>query len=220
MTDRLSIYNGALLAIQERALASLTENREPRYLLDTVWNNGGVQYCLGQAQWRFAMRTTQQTYDPSYTPAFGYAKAFPKPTDWMITSAVCQDEYFQVPLLQYADEIGYWFADLEDIYVKFVSNDAGFGMDLSLWPYSFARYVEQYFAGEIVGKLAGKEGLIDRLLGPAGRPEKGSVHAALVTAKNRDAMAGPTTFAARGSWVTSRQGGRAGDRGNTGSLTG
>ena len=222
MTDRLSIYNGALLCCEERALGSLTEVREPRYLLDTVWNNGGVQYCLEQGQWRFAMRTTKQTYDPDYDPAFGYRYAFPKPTDWVDTSAVCQDEYFQVPLLQYADEIGYWFADQEDIYIKYVSNDASFGMDLALWPMSFTRWVEYYFAGRIVGKLTGKEGLRKRLLGPVGRPDRGEVHAALTIAKNRDAMAGPTTFPARGSWASSRQGGRgySRDGGNPGSLTG
>jgi hypothetical protein len=50
--------------------------------------------------------------------------AFAKPTDWVDTSAVCQDEYFRVPLLQYADEVGYWFADLDEIYVKYVSDGA------------------------------------------------------------------------------------------------
>lgn len=197
-------------------------NEEPRYLLDNVWNDGGVRYCLEQGQWRFAMRTTKQTYDPSVTPAFGYSKAFPKPTDWVDTSAVCSDEYFKVPLLQYADEIGYWFSDLEDIYVKFVSDDVNYGSNLSNWPYSFTEYVKHYFAGKIVGKVSSSGDLKNRLLGPPDRPEHGAVHGALITARNRDAMAGPTTFPARGSWVGSRFGrssiGR--DRGNPGQLIG
>lgn len=197
-------------------------NEEPRYLLDNVWNDGGVQYCLEQGQWRFAMRTTKQTYDPSVTPSFGYGKAFPKPTDWVDTSAVCSDEFFKSPLLQYADEIGYWFSDLEDIYVKYVSNDSLYGMNLALWPYSFTEYVKHFFAGKIVGKVSASSEAKTRLLGPPGRPEHGSVHAALVTAKNRDAMAGPTTFPARGSWVGSRYGrnGVGRDRGNPGQLIG
>ena len=221
-TDRLKIYNGALLICEERSLASLSEDREPRYLLDTVWNDGGVQFCLEQGQWRFAMRTTKQTYDPAVTPSFGFRRAFPKPTDWVDTSGVCQDEYFNVPLLQYADEVGYWFSDLDDIYVKYVSNNTDYGMNLANWPYSFTEYVKHYFAGKIVGKLAGKAGLVERLNGPVGRPDRGAVHNALVTAKNRDAMAGPTTFPAKGSWNRSRQGGMQGwrDGGNRGSLIG
>lgn len=221
-TSRLALYNGALMYCQERALASLTENREPRYLLDNVWDDGGVQHCLEQGQWVFAMRTTKQTYDPNYTPAFGLKKAFPKPSDWVATSAVCQDEYFKVPLLEYADEAGYWFADLEDIYVKIVSNDVAYGMNLALWPSTFTDYVKQYFAGRIVGKLTGKESLDAKLNGPPGRPENGTVHAALITAKNRDAMARPTTFPAKGTWVRSRAGQNTGwrDGGNNGQLIG
>lgn len=220
-TDRLKIYNGALLICEARQISSLTVNEESRYLLDNVWNDGGVQYCLEQGQWRFAMRTTKQTYDPAVTPAFGYAKGFPKPTDWVDTSAVCSDPYFNCPLLQYADEIGYWFSDLEDIYVKYVSNDANFGMNLSLWPYSFTEFVKHYFAGKIVGKASSSAELKTRLLGPPGRPDRGAVHSAMVTAKNRDAMAGPTTYPARGSWSRSRFGsGARSDRGNPGQLIG
>ena len=221
-TTRLEIYNGALLICQERAISSLSVNEEPRYLLDNVWNARGVRFCLEQGQWRFGMRATKQTYDPAVTPAFGYQKAFPKPTDWIDTSAVCSDPYFNTPLLQYADEVGYWFSDLEDIYVKYVSDDVTFGANLALWPESFTEYVKHYFAGKICGKMTGGERLVERLLGPAGHPEKGEVHAALVRAKNRDAMAGPTTFPARGAWVGSRFGGHTNrwDRGNPGQLIG
>lgn len=222
-TSRLAIYNGALLACQERSIANLTVNEEARHLLDVVWNDGGVRYCLEQGQWRFAMRAAKMTYDPAVVPSFGYGKAFPKPTDWVDTSAVCSDERFNMPLLQYADEVGYWFADLEDIYVKYVSDDANYGNNLSLWPYSFTEYVKWYFAGRVVGKISSSEALIERLLGPPGRPEKGEVHAKLVTARNRDSMAGPTTFPARGTWSSSRmgQGGRRSwDRGNPNSLIG
>jgi len=221
-TSRLAIYNGALLLCGQRGISSLTENVEARYLLDVVWNDGGMRYCLEQAQWRFAMRTTKQTYDPSITPAFGYAKAFPKPTDWIETAAVCSDEYFNSPLRQYADEIGFWFSDLEDIYVKYVSDDTNYGSDLSLWPYSFTDYVKFYFAGRIAPKLTSVAGLDLKLNGPPGRPDKGAVHAALTNAKNRDAMAGPTSFPARGTWSLSRQGSGRGwrDGGNRGSLIG
>src|SRR4051812_14499694 len=78
-TDRLKIYNGALLICGERSLATLTENREPRRLLDQVWQEGGVQYCLEQGQWKFAMCASKFEADTSYTAQFGYTNRFQKP---------------------------------------------------------------------------------------------------------------------------------------------
>lgn len=224
-TDRLKIYNGALRLCRARAIASLTVNEEARRLLDNVWNDGGVRYCLERGQWRFAMRATMLTPDPAVTPSFGYPNAYPKPTDWIDTSAVCQDEFFNTPLTQYADEVGYWFASINPIYVKYVSDDPLFGSNLSNWPVSFTEYVKAYFASQIVGKLAQDESVVSALLGPKRDGTGGIVQSTLVTAKNRDAMAGPTTFPAQGSWTRARMGrggrrGPLGDGGSPGSLIG
>lgn len=204
-TTRLKIYNGALLFCGQRSIASLTVNEEGRRLLDDVWNDGGVQYCLEQGQWRFAMCTSKLSYETAITPPFGLRRAFAKPTDWVDTSAVCQDEYFNVPLLQYADEVGYWFADLDEIYVKYVSNGANYGMNFAAWPYSFTEFVKAYFAWRIAPKLTGGDELRERLQSST-HPHRGILPQALLTAKNRDAMAGPTTFPAVGSWIRSRHG--------------
>ena len=217
-TDRLRIYNGALLICEERTLSALTDNIEPRFLLDNVWNDGGVDWCLERGQWRFAMRSAKFTYDPSVTPSWGLRYAFPKPTDWKETCAVCTDPYFNDPLRAYADEAGYWFSDLDTIYVKMVSNDANYGLDLSKWPYSFTEFVKAYFASRICGKLGCSEAVQAKIIAP----QKGVLAQNLLTAKNRDSMAGPTTFPARGSWVNSRAGRNRGwnDGGNRGSLIG
>jgi hypothetical protein len=74
-TDRLKIYNGALLLCGEKELASLSENREPRFLLDLVWNDNGVRFCLEQAQWHFAMRSSQLRLRPGVAPDWGYSRA-------------------------------------------------------------------------------------------------------------------------------------------------
>lgn len=219
-TSRLAIYNGALLAIGASAIASLTVNEEPRYLLDTVWNDGGVRYCLERGQWKFAMRASELSHETAITPSFGYRYAFAKNTDWVDTSAVCKDEYFTEPLLRYSDEVGYWFADIDPIYVKYVSDGATFGGNLANWPYSFTEYVKTYFASRIVGKLGSPES-VKRILGPREDGEGGLLASTLKTAKNRDAMAGPTTFPAQGSWSRARQGGtRAGPLGDGGSAGG
>ena len=219
--DRLALYNAALLLSGEKFLATLSEDREPRRLLDAVWNTNGVQYCLEQAQWWFAMRTVMIDYDPAITPTFGYRKAFTKPTDYISTSAVCQDEYFNTPLTQHAFEIDHWYADITPIYVKYISNDANYGGNLSGWPATFADYVSAYFASRIISKLAGdRPAQLAALFGPPGQPDKGILNMTLREAKNKSAFTQPTQFMPPGRWVGSRRGGRGGDGGNRGNLTG
>ena len=199
-TDKLKIYNGALLLCEERSIASLTVNESARRYLDEVWDDGGIQFCLEQGQWRFAMRSSKFTYDTGITPSFGYQRAFAKPDDWVNTSALCSDEYFNEPHLNYTDEAGYWYSDLDEIYVKYVSNHDNWGMNFAAWPFSFTEYVKAYFASRIVGRLAQKDTI------KAGLLAKGGIRdTALDTALNRDAMAEPTKFPPRGSWVRARQ---------------
>lgn len=203
MTDRLKIYNGALLVCGDTRLTSLTEAREPRYLLDEVWNDDGVGYCLEQAQWKFAMRSSRMDYNPSIEPDWGFPRAFDKPTDWIATSGIFQDEFMKWPLLDYADEVGYWFANVDQFFVRYVSKATTFGMDLARWPASFTDYVKAYFASRIIRKLPGGSERVDDIT----HPRTGVLARALLIAKNKDAMAGPATFPTRGSWVLARHSG-------------
>jgi hypothetical protein len=216
-TSRLKIYNEALMICGERGLAALTEDREPRHLLDQVWDNDGVKRCLESGQWRFAMRAVRLDYDTAIDPEFGYRRAFEKPSDWCATTAVCQDEYYNAPLTQYIEEAGYWFCDLDELYVRYVSNDAEFGGDLSLWPARFAYFVAADFASRIILKLTSDEKKRDGIL----HPRNGIRARALKEAKSHDAMAGPTTFPPRGSWSSARGAGSGRrDRGSRSNLTG
>jgi len=212
MSSRLQIYNDALRILGENSLASLTEEREPRRLLDQVWDNGGVNACLERAQWKFAMRTTLFDYATYITPDFGYRYAFEKPSDWILTSAVCQDEYFNTPLTQYEDEAGFWYSDLTQIYVRYVSNDVSYGGDLSLWPSTFHDFVSAHFAGKLALSLTSDENKLDKVLK---LEEK-----LLLQAKNNDAMGGPTRFPPPGNWNNSRGGRSRRDRGGRGQLIG
>ena len=54
---------------------------------------------------------------------------------------------------QFKDEAGFWYADLDTIYVRFVSNDATYGGDLANWPQSFINMVEGYLALKISPRL-------------------------------------------------------------------
>ena len=197
MTSRLAIYNDALLICGERALSSLTEDREPRRLLDQVWQNEGVEYCLEEAQWYFAMRTVRVDYDPDVDPGFGVRRGFSKPSDWILTSALCADEYFRAPVTRYFDEAGFWYSDLDTLYVRYVSNDTEYGMDLARWPRTFTEFVAAHFATKVVLKLSNDE---DRLKKAVGLRE-----GCLKKAKNKCAMAMPTIFEAQGNWSKARQ---------------
>ena len=79
MTDKLSLYNGALLECGERRLGSLTENTEPRHLLDQVWNEGAIRFMLNAGPWRFATRTVELTASTDVVSGWaagGYSKAY------------------------------------------------------------------------------------------------------------------------------------------------
>lgn len=197
-TTRLSLYNGALRHCGERLLASLTENREPRRMLDAAWDDNFVKGVLEDGQWGFACRSAEYTYSPSVEPSFGYRRAFNKPTDFVRTMAVCQDEYFKVPLTEYSDERGFWYADLDTIYIKYVSNDASYGADMSLWPQSFVDYVEAKLATKIITPLKQNKQARDDMFAIAEQ--------FLTKANSQNAMADPAKFPPMGSWVRGRIG--------------
>ena len=213
-TSRLKIYNEALRLCGETPLASLTENRQARYDLDSVWDNDGVKNCLSEAQWKFARKSVMLDFDPAYNPEFGYRRAFAKPDDWCATMAVCNDEYFNSPLLQYLEENNFWYCDLDILYVQFVSNANDYGGDLSLWTPKFADFVAAHFAFKIINTLTSDDNKQKTVFGLR--------KIALKDAANLDSMSDPTKFPPDGSWVNSRRGrGNARrDRGSRNSLIG
>lgn len=212
-TTRLSLYNDALLDVGERRLATITEAREPRYLLDQVWDSGAVDYCLERGMWTFAMRSVKLEYSPSVEPQWGYRRAFDKPTDYVRTAAICSDEFFRVPLREYSDEANFWFAELDTIYVKYVSNDANYGGDMAKWPVTFSSFVSAYLAATVAPKITQDETKALKL-------EK-AMNKALTRAQSNDAMNTPTRSLPAGSWSVARAGfSKTGDRGNGGNLIG
>jgi len=213
MTDKLSIYNGALSILGERRLTDLTENREPRYKLDDVWDNNFVKRVLQMGQWQFAQRTVKLDSSPSVTPSFGYQYGFDGPTDWLRTMGVCYDEYFQLPITRYSREGAWWFCDTDPIYVKYVSDDSQFGGDFSLWTHNFTEMAEHYMAYKVGPRLIGLDADETNLM----RKWKHW----LAEAKAVDAMEDPAKFPPRGGWSRSRQGFRSSDdRGSRNQLIG
>lgn len=212
MATQLSLYNEALRLIGERRLASITENREPRRVLDDVWNDGAVNYCLEQGQWNFAMRAVEISKSTTTIPAFGYTNAFDKPNDHIRTAGVAEDEYFNVPLTRVLEEVGFWFADIDPIYVRYVSNSANYGNDLTRWPQTFSKFVAAFLASEAVLTLTQDDGKHKTMIAIMQRR--------LTDARSKDAMAEATAFPPQGSWSSARHGGASRDRGRKNSLIG
>lgn len=187
---------------------------ENRYLLDGVWDEDARDYCLEQGDWNFAARTQKIEYDSSIDPDFGFQRAFAKPSDWKKTTLIASDEYFHHRLTneEYVDEQGYWFSDFDELYVKYVSNDAQYGYDLTLWPQTFVEFVEHYMAWKIAPILFQDTNDVKDIME---RMEK-----VLVNAKSKDARNEGAKFHPPGSWVRARRSGGLRDRGSRSNLTG
>jgi len=211
-TSQLQIYNEALVILGERQLGNLAENREPRRVLDAIWNEGTITRCLEQGQWNFAIRTVKLSYDPLITPDAGYQYAVQHPDDYVRLVGISLDERFNTPLNAYSDEGSYWYNDNQEIYVRYVSSDADFGANFDLWPGTFVNYVAYYMAEKAVRRLTQNQ--TDREV------LKRDARKALVDARSKDALGDPTKFLPTGSWVRTRVGGVYRDGGNRNSLIG
>jgi hypothetical protein len=214
VATRLGIYSGALRECGERKLASLSDDYAPRHMLDDVWSDGFIRDVLGQGQFSFATRSIELAADADTEVQFGYAYAFVQPTDIVRTVAFCSDERFDTPMTSYQVEAGFWYADVDPLFVRYVSDDADYGGDLSMWPEEFTRYAELRMAWRILPRLTGSKADRAQIAKDAKR--------ALLDAKSSDAMEKPTQFTPRGMWVSSRAGRRGtnGDRGSRSRLIG
>lgn len=204
MTDRLKLYNRALLYCSERPLVTLEDNTPPRRTLDAVWDGGAVDEILENGLWNCAIRTAKIEYTGDIEPSFGYRRAFTRPDDWLRTAAVSAGEYFNPPLRQYADEGGYWYADYESIYVKYVSNHGDYGGDLGGWPPSLTEAAARWLASKAAHGFNRARVEIGEMEAAAER--------AFVNARSKDAQRDATKFMPEGSWIRSRRGSRGSGR--------
>lgn len=209
---QLGIYNGALLALGERRLSSVAEDTEARRELDGAYADVLAE-CLAAGGWNFAMETVQVDADTGVTPSFGFRNVFAKPSDWVRTHALSDDEYFGAPLTQYYDDVNFWSSDANPIYVRYVSNDTGLGLEMTRWPRMFTRFVELELAVRVCERLTQNTSLRERLEKDRDKARR--------TALNHDTMnEAQPKFMPSGSFTRSRWGAVGGDRGNRNRLIG
>lgn len=211
MTTKLALYNNALFEIGERKLSALTDAREERRVLDEIYDEV-LLYCLEQGQWNFATRTASFDADTSLDTDFGYEHVFAKPTDWIRTTAMSASERLEPPLDDYVDETDYWLADVDPIYVSYVSNDASYGLDLTRWPATYTRYVSLELAFRLSKRITNSTTDREQLMR--------DLKIAKRDAKVKDAINEKMKRLPAGRLVQSRLAGRLRDRGSRGSLIG
>jgi hypothetical protein len=201
-TTKLEVYSQALLALGQKKLSSLTENSDQRRVLDDYWTRVTL-YALEQGQWNFAMKAVEIESEAGIEGTFGYAKAFLKPDDLVRLAGLSSSEYFDPPLTRYLDESGYWWADIDPIYVRYVSDEVDYGMALERWPETFTKYVYLYLASQIAPRLTIAEQTQQAL--------DVLVKRARTDARSKDAMGEAPGFRPQGSWSMARAG-RSGRR--------
>lgn len=204
MATKLEVYNLALGYVRERKIADLTEDREPRRLLDDVWDHETLM-CLENGQWVFAFRSLRMDSSPSVDPAFGYRYAFELPDDRSRIVGVSASETFDPPLNAMQEEAGYIFADIDPLYLMYVSKDVGYGMNIGEWPALYTDYVAHRLAVRIAPRVTHMSGeAMDELAKSTKRARSDALSSC--------AMQSATKFMPVGSWVLARSGGRVANR--------
>ena len=210
MTDKLSLYNGALTVLGERSITALTDPGEPRIILDTVFNRC-IASCLSASAWVWAMRAVVLDYDPSITPDFGFTFAYKQPSDLVRIYMLSSNENFGIPLEDYVDEAGYWYTWFTPIYARYVSNDPAYGGDLANYTDPYSEFVEWSLARRACRRITSSEEKFKAIIQGEEKFKKQAIE--------RDGIADPVGFPPYGTWSQSRMR-RLGDRTPTAKLIG
>lgn len=212
MTTKLALWNLACVELGCGRISDTGERVTAAFELTAV-HDQVVGECLSAGSWNFAMETIKAEADTGVTPEFGYRYVFAKPDDWLRTNALSDEEYLQHPLLHYYDDSNYWSADVTPIYVRYVSNDTGLGLDLAAWPPAFTDYVAKSLAQKVAYQVTQNRQLASDMRELATSAKR--------KALSQDAMneANPK-FPPMGRWNSSRGGTSRFDRGSRGKLIG
>lgn len=146
------LYNAALQLLDLDRLVSNDDDSERRVKLDEARDAGAVDTVLSKISWNWARTSTKLSDDGVYTATFGETYRFNVPADFVRVDAVSGDEYFQFPC-PYRHEGDYFYADIDELYVRYVSNTSA--SDPSAWPSYFYDLVAAEMARRVGNALGG-----------------------------------------------------------------
>lgn len=208
MATKLGAYNRALLEIKQRKLASLSDANVSRRTLDDHWDSVLAE-MLGEGMWNWCTRGVAIEASTEVEPEFGFTYAVPIPDDFVRLVAISSNGDFWPTLDRYHIEGGYWNTFVSPLYVRYISDGAAYGGDLSLWPPDFERALILELACRIAPHLTQMGGdALDRLK----RDAKRAVH----NARSKDALDQAAERPPPGRLVNARAGGGNARRGGRG----
>lgn len=212
MADKLQVWKQALVHLEKATITTLTDDVEAVYTFGSAWA-GVVEEAFNSGDWNFAKKTAALDLNDAVTPSAGWQYAFDYPNDWMRTIAVNGAPEFRTPFRDYLDEGGYMHANLETLYLRYISSARSADDQISHWPTMFWRYVALKLAFDTCGRLTSGDTLEQKI-------EK-RMMLALRQAKSVDARNENNKVIAPGSWLRARTGGGLGGRsGDVGSIVG
>jgi hypothetical protein len=151
--SQLGLYNSALLLVGQRKLTGLTEEREPRHLLDDVYDLGAIEYCLEIVKPKFASVTVKLD-SPATSSVHGLDSVHTLPTTYLTNGVVgvYSDDKLDQPIERYFVEGNTLVCEYDTVYLRYI--DTAAVTTFTYWSQSFTRVVASYLAREICIKLA------------------------------------------------------------------
>lgn len=198
--DWLNIYNDALFCLDLPQLTSVNDDSEARTKLSVALSQNLVEAYLEDKGWQWAVTSTKITYDPSVEPEWGYQYAFDKPDNILRIDGLFVDEYFQVPLKAYEDEGDLFFANCQELYLKYIPLDTV--STPASWPAYFRKLIAASMAVHAGGALGGN---VEKAVMMLSDRES--------TAFSTDAQQSPPRVIANGNWTQARWANRSANRG-------
>jgi hypothetical protein len=116
------LYNKALQLLKLPPITSNTDESDRKVALDYAMNQKAVETVFELVSWGFLYKTVKLSNDDAVDPEFAYDYAFAVPSDMIRIDKISGDEYFRFPA-EYLREGDYFFADTDEIYVRYLSNE-------------------------------------------------------------------------------------------------
>ena len=195
----LNIYNDALLILGLDKITSNNDDSFRRVKLDQALDNDLVSAELEDNTWQFGLTSVKSIYDPSLEPDFGPKYVHAHPSDMHILDGIYSDEHMRHGVKYYKDEGGYFFTELQEVYIQYVSTD--FLTNPNNWPSFFKRLIAGRLARDAAAGLKA-----DVMLARDEYEER------LDSAQSIDVMRSPPKMLTHGNWVSARFRGRGGNR--------
>lgn len=209
MTDKVSLYNKAGGHLSQERVA-ITDDVLLVRELDAIYD-ATLLGCLEEGIWKWSLRSINISYDPSIdTTAFGGRKyGFTLPSDFVRISNINRSPYWlpNTELDDYDWEAGpTLYSDSSSFYLRYVSKGTSFGLNLALWPETYAEGVGARLAQKSAMRVTKSTSDRDAAM------KFGDIE--IAKAKVRDAVDEKVKERPVGRLVTSRFGSRRGPRSN------